>query len=199
MVISGAELDDLIERRVSNYLAHNRAAGVLRDALDEAGVGFVPVMDHLTFRTLNIDKCASLYERLGYTYSETLEYNDWYAKIYRAPGYPALFIDQAYDDERGNTSLIPEWVRQFGDDTLHHVAVRVEDIEKAIGKLEAKGVRFSGEIVGRRGENLRQIFTSPELVGDQPFSVLELIERHEGYLGFSPPQADSLMQSTLRK
>jgi hypothetical protein len=27
--------------------------------------------------------------------------------------------------------------------------------------------------------------------------VLELAERHRGYQGFSPPQADSLMKSTV--
>jgi len=35
--------------------------------------------------------------------------------------------------------------------------------------------------------------------GGQPFSVLELAERHRGYQGFSPPQADSLMKSTVNR
>jgi hypothetical protein len=34
------------------------------------------------------------------------------------------------------------------------------------------------------------------MVDGQPFTVLELAERHRGYLGFLPPQADSLMKST---
>jgi hypothetical protein len=29
--------------------------------------------------------------------------------------------------------------------------------------------------------------------------VLELTERHRGYLGFMPPQADSLMKSTVKR
>jgi len=45
---------------------------------------------------------------------------------------------------------------------------------------------------------LRQIFSAPELVDGQPFTVLELAERHRGYQGFLPPQADSLMRSTAR-
>ena len=32
-------------------------------------------------------------------------------------------------------------------------------------------------------------FTAPEMVDGQPFSVLELAERHQGYQGFLPPQA----------
>jgi hypothetical protein len=37
----------------------------------------------------------------------------------------------------------------------------------------------------------------PEQINGKPFSVLELTERHRGYQGFSPPQANSLMQSTV--
>ncbi len=194
----GAELDTLISRMIEAYVSRNHAAGVLRDLLEQAGVGFYPVADHLTLRTLDIDRRAEEYTRLGYTHSETLQYDDWYAKVYRKVGYPALFVDQAYPDERGKTSIIPGWVKKFGDQVYHHVAVRVDDIEKAIDRLKAKGVVFAGQIVGVRGGPLRQIFTAPEMIDGQPFSVLELAERHRGYQGFSPPQADSLMKSTIK-
>jgi len=194
-----ADLDAVITRMTAEFLIHNGAARVLRRALDEAGVGFVPVMDHLTIRTLDIDQRAKEFVALGYEYDETLHYEDWFAKVYRRAGYPALFVDQAYSAGRGKTSIIPRWVQKFGDQVFHHVAVRVEDIEQAIHKLKAKGVVFAGEIVGARGGMLRQIFTAPEMVDGQPFSVLELAERHQGYQGFLPPQADSLMRSTVPK
>lgn len=193
----GVELDALIARMIQEYVSRNQAAKALRDSLDEAGVGFYPVADHLTLRTMDIDRCAEEFMKLEYMYSETLEYEDWYAKVYRKIGYPALFVDQAYPDDRGRTSIIPGWVKKFGDQVFHHVAVRVEDIERAIEQLKAKGVVFTGQIVGARGGQLRQIFTAPEMVDGQPFSVLELTERHRGYQGFSPPQADSLMKSTV--
>jgi hypothetical protein len=193
----GAELDALISRMIDDYVSRNRAAKQLRDSLDEAGVGLYPVADHLTLRTHDIDRRAEEFTRFGYGYSETIEYEDWYAKVYRNVGYPALFVDQAYPDDRGRTSIIPGWVKKFGDQVFHHVAVRVEDIERAIERLEAQGVIFAGQIVGVRGGQLRQVFTVPEMVDGQPFSVLELTERHRGYQGFSPPQADSLMRSTL--
>ena len=193
----GAELDALISRMIGEYISRNRAAKVLRDLLEAAGVGFYPVADHLTLRTLNIDRRAEEYTRLGYGHSETIEYEDWYAKVYRKVGYPALFVDQAYLDDRGRTSIIPGWVNKFSDQVFHHVAVRVEDIEQAIERLKAQGVVFAGQIVGTRGGQLRQIFTVPEMIDGQPFSVLELAERHRGYQGFSPPQADSLMKSTV--
>jgi 4-hydroxyphenylpyruvate dioxygenase-like putative hemolysin len=194
----GADLDVVITRMTVDFLAHNRAAQLLRRSLDEVGVGFMPVIDHLTIRTMNIDQRAEEFIALGYAYDETIRYEDWYAKVYRRSGYPALFVDQAYPDDRGKTSIIPRWVEKFGDQVFHHVAVRVEDIEQAISKLKAKGVVFAGEIVGARGGTLRQIFTAPEMVDGQPFSVLELAERHQGYQGFLPPQADSLMRSTVR-
>ncbi len=193
----GVELDALIARMIDDYVSRNQAAKVLRNSLNEAGVGFYPVADHLTLRTLNIDRRAEEFTKLGYGYSETIEYEDWYAKVYRKIGYPALFVDQAYADHRGRTSIIPGWVNKFGDQVFHHVAVRVENIEQAIERLKVQGVVFTGQIVGARGGQLRQIFTAPEIIDDQPFSVLELTERHRGYQGFSPPQADSLMKSTV--
>ena len=190
------ELDDLMATMVATYVSRNRAAGVLKKMLDETGVGFSPVIDHVTIRTLDIDRGAEPFVKLGYVYDETLQYDDWYAKVYRKVGYPALFVDQAYPDARGKTSIIPGWVKKFGDKVFHHVAVRVEDIEQAVARLQQKGVVFAGNIVGAPGGPLRQIFSAPESVDGQPFSVLELAERHRGYQGFLPPQADSLMKSS---
>jgi len=194
---SSIQLEVLVNGLVNDYVRQNHAARIMRDALSDAGVGLSPVLDHITVRTMAIDRRAEQFVRLGYTYSETLHYQDWWAKVYRAPGHPALFIDQAYDGERGESSIIPHWVKKFGDQTLHHIAVRVEDIEACIEKLNSKGVQFAGDIVGERGGDLRQIFSVPGKVDGEPFSVLELTERHHGYQGFSPPQADSLMQSTM--
>ena len=193
-----ADLDAVMARMTADFLAQNSAGRMLRRALDDVGVGFIPVIDHVTIRTMDIDRRAEEFLALGYRYDETLHFDDWYAKVFRWAGYPALFVDQAYPDDRGKTSIIPRWVEKFGDQVFHHVAVRVEDIEQSILKLKAKGVVFAGEIVGARGGTLRQIFTAPEMLDGQPFSVLELAERHQGYQGFLPPQADSLMRSTMR-
>lgn len=195
--MNNAQLERSIDAYVHEYVAQNRAAQTAKAVLDDAGIGLKPLVDHITFRTRNIDRCAREFVRLGYVYSETLEYRDWYAKVYRAPGFPALFVDQAYEDERGRTSVIPDWVNAFGDRTLHHIALLVEDIEAAKGRLQREGVTFAGSVIGERGEVIRQIFSVPEQVRGIPFSVLELIERHAGYQGFSPPQADALMQSTV--
>lgn len=193
-----AKLEAVIDKLVLDYLEGNHAARIIRAGLDEVGVGFKPVLDHITIRTHDIDSRAEEFLELGYRYVETLEYGDWFAKVYRTPGFPALFVDQAYADGRGQTSVIPAWVGKFGDQRLHHVAILVQDIDSAIAQLQSRGVVFGGNIVGEKGGVLRQIFSVPEEVDGEPFSVLELTERHAGYLGFSPPQADALMQSTIK-
>jgi 4-hydroxyphenylpyruvate dioxygenase-like putative hemolysin len=125
-----------------------------------------------------------------------LEFQNWWAKVYRKDGYPTLFIDQAFDGERGKGSLIPQWVMAHGDRCFHHIAVLVEEIESAVSSMKEMGIEAAGEIVGEPGSDLRQVFTKPELKEGEVFTVLELIERHHGYTGFLPPQADGLMEST---
>lgn len=195
-------LEKLLQHYVKEYIASNRAARIVADGLRIVGVGFRPVIDHMTFRTLNVEERCKEFLPYGYEYDQSLgviEYENWWAKVYRKKGYPTLFIDQAYDGERGKSSLIPQWVRQFGDRVLHHVAIQVDDIEQSVFYLEKQGVRFAGSIVGDSGTDLRQIFTEPEMRDGKPYSVLELTERHRAYAGFLPPQADGLMESTRPK
>ncbi len=196
---SNDPLEKLLQAYLLDFIANNHAARVIAEGLRVIGIGFRPMIDHLTFRTLDVEKRAKEFLALGYVYDAQLgviEYDNWWAKVYRKPGYPALFIDQAFHGERGKKSLIPDWVKTFGDKTLHHVAVQVDEIEKAIFFLEKQGVAFAGEIVGDKVTDLRQIFTRPEMKKSKAFSVIELTERHRGYAGFLPPQADGLMEST---
>ena len=195
----GDPLEHLLKCYIEDFVRRNKSARTITEGLRVIGIGFWPVIDHLTFRTLDVEARAKEFLKLGYVYDSklgVLEYNHWFAKVYRKAGSPALFIDQAYPGAKGKGSLIPDWVKAFGDKTLHHIAVRVEDIEKAIFYLEKQGVRFAGEIVGDRGTDLRQIFTEPEMKKAKAFSVVELTERHRGFDGFSPPQANRLMEST---
>ncbi len=198
-----AGIKDALERRLDDYIhdfaRNNSAACVVADGMRVLGIGLRPIVDHITFRTLDVDKRAKEFIQAGYEYDAHLgiiEYENWWAKVYRKAGYPAVFIDQAYSGARGKGSLIPEWVRAFGDQVLHHVAIKVDDIETAIFYLEKQGVQFAGSIVGDRGTDLRQIFSKPEMKSGKSFTVLELTERHRGYKGFLPPQADGLMEST---
>ena len=195
------ELEQSLRRYVEDFVKNNHAAHVVSRGMEVLGIGFWPIIDHMTFRTLHVEERAKEFLASGYVYDAKLgviEYENWWAKVYRKTGYPVLFLDQAFEGARGKGSLIPDWVHTFSDKVLHHVAIRVEDIEKAIFYLEKQGVAFAGKIVGDKGTDLRQIFTQPEMRAAKTFSVLELTERHRGYEGFLPPQADGLMESTRR-
>jgi len=192
-------LEKLLHHYTDHFIVHNNAAKIIADGLRVIGIGFRPIIDHITFRTLDVEDRAKEFLRYGYVYDKKLgviEYENWWAKVYRKPGYPTLFIDQAYKGPRGKGSLIPDWVKTFGDHVLHHIAIQVDDIDQAIYSLERQGVQFAGKVVGDQGTDLRQIFTAPEMKKGKAFSVLELTERHRGYVGFLPPQADGLMEST---
>ena len=202
-----SEIQDKAEKAVFQYIEgfvkNSNPARILKEHLERIGIGLFPVVDHITVRTLDVDRRAKEFLRLGFRWDRTvgkngvLEYDDWWAKVYRKPGLPAVFIDQAFKNPLGNTSVIPPWVRRFSDKALHHIAVRVEDIEKAVLLMKAKGIRFAGPIVGARDTDLRQVFTAADVKQGHPFTVVEIIERHRGYMGFSPPAADALMKSSV--
>ncbi|HTP42816.1 MAG TPA: hypothetical protein VML36_10380 [Nitrospiria bacterium] len=190
--------EPLIQRPLADYFRDNEAARRFVEISNK--MGWPVVVDHLTIRCLDIDRRARPLQAIGYeNHNEIVEYPEqgWWARVYRKPGYPAMFIDQAYADERGKKSFLPSWVKRFGEECFHHVAVLVRDIEAVKGAMEAEGIEFSDGIVGPRGTRLRQIFTASEQRDGQAYSVLELAERHN-YDGFVPEQADGLMQASVK-
>jgi catechol 2,3-dioxygenase-like lactoylglutathione lyase family enzyme len=192
-------VDRFFREYVDEFLKGNAAGRVVASALRDAGVGLMPLLDHCTLRTDDVDRRAGEVEAMGFVFDNAigvLEFDTWWAKVYRKPGYPALFIDQAFAGARGSGSLIPQWVSAHGDRCFHHVGVLVEDIEIAMQRLQGKGVQFAGSIVGDQQSDLRQIFTQPEVRNGNAFTVLELVERRNGYPGFLPLQADGLMESS---
>jgi len=189
--------DTKIDQLIGDFFAANEAGKAYLTLCEQRETS--PIIDHITFRCNDIDRRADLFLKKGYCYEgEKVEYPDqgWWAKVYRKQGFPALFIDQAYDDARGQKSIIPQWVSHFGDDLLHHAAVLVKDIEKSIEAMRPIGVTFAGEVAGNRGTRLRQIFSAAEVRDGAPFTVLELTERN-GYEGFYPEQANLLMASSV--
>lgn len=195
--------DLLVDKLIEDFFLESSAGRLYIDTCEQYGWPFV--IDHITVRCLDIDRRAEVFLKTGYLYQdEIVEYKDkgWWAKIYRKEGFPALFIDQAYQDAKD--AIIPAWVKQFGEDILHHVAVLVADIDKTVSALSKNGVAFSEQdgtlpqVLGARGSRLRQIFTSAELRNGSAFTVLELTERN-GYDGFYAEQANSLMEFSVLK
>jgi len=196
------DVERVIGAYIDSFVENNAAAKVVSDHLYSLGIGFAPIVDHITFRTTDVLKRAEEFEQLGFAWDNKvgekglIEFDDWWARVLRKPGFPALFIDQAHEGSRGKSSVIPQWVEAFTDKLVHHVAIRVEDIDGAIEHLGKSGIQFAGNIVGVQGSDLRQIFTKADVKDGKPFTVLELTERHHGYEGFLPPQAEGLMKSS---
>jgi hypothetical protein len=63
--------------------------------------------------------------------------------------------------------------------------------------MEGKRYRVHRRSRRTPGGALRQIFAQAERRDNETFTVLELTERHFGFKGFSPPQAQGLMESTM--
>ena len=113
-----SSVEIFFSRYIDNFLAGNSAARGLAKSLKATGVGLMPLVDHCTLRTLDVDERAREALDLGFSYDAAigvLEFDKWWAKVYRYPGYPSLFIDQAFSGERGQGSLIPGWVSAHGD------------------------------------------------------------------------------------
>ena len=197
---SNDPLEKALRVYITEFVANNKGAQVVADGLRVLGIGLRPVIDHITFRTMDVDERAKEFLHYGYVYDSKvgiIEEDGWWAKIYRKPGYPAIFIDQAYEGEKGKGSGIPAWVQAFGD-KVHHMAIQVDDIETAIFYLEKQGIPFAGHIAGDRGADLRQIFAQPEMKKGKIFTVLEIIERHRGHTGFLPPESHGLIESAKK-
>ncbi len=187
MEITNQHVEAVIRDYVERYLAGNSSARLVAEALNNLGVGLRPVLDHISIRTLDVQERAREFEALGFAYDDRLgvmERDEWWGKVYRKPGFPAIYIDQAFPEARGERSPIPKWVERFSDGQLHHLAISVDTIEMAIERFQALGVRFTGQIIGDPGNAFRTIYTEPEVVDGEAFTTLELVERRWGYTGF---------------
>ncbi len=187
MEITNQHVDAVIGNYIDTFIAKNRFASIVNGLLQDLGVGLRPLIDHLSVRTLDVQERALEFEALGYLYDDRLgviEHDTWWAKVYRKPGFPAVYLDQAFADHRGAESPIGRWVDTFSDAQLHHIAITVGDIDHAVARLREAGLTFTGEITGTPGGVFRQIYTEPEMVGGEPYTLLELVERRWGYAGF---------------
>ncbi len=88
-------------------------------------------------------------------------------------------------------SQISRFVENYGPG-LHHLAVRVSDIEEVVSGLEASGLEFDTPIVGEA--KLRQAFSHRD---ENSRLKLELIERHVE--GFESANMSKLLHITESK
>lgn len=195
MEIANRHIEQVIQQYIRQFIESNKAGQIVHSLLAQAGVGLRPSIDHLSIRTLDVQERALEFEALGFRFDTNLgviERDSWWAKVYRKPGFPPIYLDQAFNDTRGVGSPIPDWVRRFTDAGLHHLAVVVEDIEMAVQRFTEHGISFEHAVSGMPNVPFRQIYSVPELVDGVPHTVLEIVERRWGYTGFISPLAGVL-------
>lgn len=187
MDIPKKHVGNVIANYVETFVTSNPAASLLREQLAAAGVGIRPVIDHLSFRTLSVPERAREFEALGFAYDDTIgvvERDDFWFKVYRKAGFPAVLIQQAHEDARGASSPIPAWVERFTDGQLHHIGIMVDRLEDAVAALSTVGIGFVGQISGDGDSEFRNVYAEPQMVDGLPATVLELVERRWGFTGF---------------
>ncbi len=193
-VSAGDPLEQLLRCYLDEFITNNKAARVVSAGLRVVGVGLWPLVDHLTFRAVDVAKRAGEFCSLGYHEDKTIgtmEGHDWWGKVFRKTGYPSLLIEQSFTGKRGEKSGVLEWIHQFGDKQPHHLAIRVENLTQAMYFMEKQGIPFSyHSSATQHSADFKRVFTEPSRRDGKPYSVLELIERHRGFAGFAHPSHD---------
>lgn len=195
-VAASDPLEQLLRCYLDEFITHNKAARVVASGLRVVGVGLWPLVDHLTFRAVDIAKRAGEFCSQGYHEDKTigmLEGHDWWGKVFRKTGYPSLLIEQPFAGKRGEKSVVLEWIHQFGDKQPHHLAIRVDNLTQAMYFMEKQGIPFSYQSSAtQHSADFKRVFTEPSRRDGKSYSMLELIERHRGFAGFAHPLLDAV-------
>lgn len=183
-----------------DYVLHNLDARCVMREIESCHFDIRALVDHCTIRTLDIMRveewlCAEGFKKMS---DGTVDMGDWFLQSFYKIGYPTIVVDQPHDEnmsENCGGKIIFDWVKTFGDNQFHHIAVRVSDIEQAVKKWAQWGVSFAGGVICDKKTGLKQIFTKPVERDGHSYTVLEFIERPPGCTGLVVPNADKLVLS----
>ncbi len=128
-------------------------------------------IDHLGVAVKSLAAAKGIYEKLGLAVSaeETVEHER--VKLVMVPvGESRIELLEATSDD----STIAKFIAKRGEG-LHHVCLRVPNLEAAVEKLKKDGVRLVSEEIKRGAGGHRYIFVHPASAGGV---LLELVEGH---------------------
>ena len=105
---------------------------------------------------------------------------------------PAIVISEGLSEY----SIVEKYCRKYGS-RVHHLAYRVNDIEKIVKVKKEEGVNFTTNyIIGSEKEGIKQIFSMPIETSNH---IIEYIQRFGEFDGFfTPSNIAKLMKSTER-
>ncbi len=151
------------------------------------------VIDHIAFRVADLKKAEETYtKRFDFEVVQRMALmvkgSPVRSIVIRQPGQPFyIFVSQGMEEN----NIITKWVRNHGN-ALHHIAYKVDDIEREIMEWKAKKIEFLTGIIGERG-GLLQIFSKPI---EETGIIHEIIQRDDPKIFFNPENTTALMEAT---
>ncbi len=182
-------LEASLKKYAEAFAAQNHAARLVTRGLALMGIGLRPILDHIVFRTLHLRQREQEFLGLGYEKdmnAKVLLKKGHGVEVFRRGCAAAIILEHPHE----KTGL--DWIANFGDQEPYYLAIRVEDVDEAVFRLEKQGVSFIRPVVGHRDDNLRQIATVAEMKDGKEYSHLVLVERHAGDQRFYAPDFWSL-------
>jgi len=116
-------------------------------------------IDHIGIAVSNLDETVKLYtDFLGLKVEKTETHEEQKVKVAFVPvGDTEFELLEPTDPE----SAIAKFIKSRGEG-IQHIALRVENIEKAIGELKEKGMRFIDEKPRIGAGNTKIVFLHPK-------------------------------------
>src|SRR3989344_9350769 len=133
-----------------NYVRQNNDAQNFMHQIENCKFDIRALVDHCTIRTLDIKSVGRLLLEEGFIEvpDGTIDMDSWILQLFYKPGYPMIAVDQPnygkLDAGGGGGRIIHDWVHTFGDKQFHHIAVRVQEIDKAVKTWTQWGIPFAG-------------------------------------------------------
>jgi methylmalonyl-CoA epimerase len=126
-------------------------------------------IDHLGIAVKSLAAAKSIYQRLGMDVSaeETVEQEKVRLVMVPVGGSRLELLEATSED-----STIAKYIAKRGEG-LHHVCLRVPDLEAAVSKLKADGVRLVSNEIKTGAGGHRYMFVHPQSTGGV---LLELVE-----------------------
>jgi methylmalonyl-CoA epimerase len=139
-------------------------------AVSRAGVGFCMFsIDHLGIAVKSLAAAKGIYEKLGLSVSPEEVVEGEQVRLVMIPvGESRLELLEATSE----TSAIARFIATRGEG-VHHVSLRVPDLEAAVERLKKDGVRLVSEEIKVGAGGHRYVFVHPSSAGGM---LLELVE-----------------------
>jgi len=129
-------------------------------------------IDHLGIAVKSLSAAKAIYEKLNLEVSAEETVADEQVRLVMVPvGESRLELLEPTSEN----STIAKFIAKRGEG-LHHIALRVPDLEAAVERLKKQGVRLVSEEIKVGAGNHRYIFVHPASTAGV---LLELVERTE--------------------